>query len=1014
MAQRDTRHHGQHHGAHGTGGEGVDGADLQHGQAQHAQAQQGRARDQPQVTQVQHRQQRLGQRGIAVPAQYPAQVQRCRHQQQYTDDVDLREDGPGQQGAVQAGGGADVEPAAGAGLQLAALGQQPVAREGRDDARTDHRHQDAHGRQRQAPVQALWNVDAAQLQVHGQVGHGQQRHRHWHGQVAVVAGGDDVMPGQRTQRDREGQVGGHGQPPGQQRREGAGQAARQPEAGQYRQQRAAHGRAAGPVGDGGEQEAGDGGQDPAEQHFVDMPGQRIEAAGQGEMATQHAHPQEDGQRGPEAAQQEEGPEGQAQDGRLACGGSGVDLHAMPLRWRLARRPVRSGHSRTTLRRPLCAEARDGKRRQKATTPTCRSALQSGKGAGITGAHPFSGSLGLCGAGLVGALADGDLAVHGRQHGLEGGGDDVGIDAHTETGRRFVQSQLDVAGSLGIGAGADGVFMEVHQLDVQAQGMHEGIDGAVAAAAHGDRLAIAHDIDFDVDRLGPGSIFRHAMRTIDIGLDAFQVFTLEDGVDVGSIDFLAGGIGLALDGTRELDLQAARQGQAVFLFQQVGHATLAGLAVDADHRVVAAAQVGRVDRQVGHFPDGVGLLLGEALLDGILVRAGEGGEDQVAHIRVTRVYRNLVAFFHHLAHHIDVGEVQARVHTLGVQVQCQRDQVDVAGTLAVAEQAAFDAVGAGHDGQLGRGHGGAAVIVRVDRDDGAGAILQVAAHPFDLVGVDIGRGALDGGGQVQDDLALGRGTPGFADGVADVLGEVQFGGAEGFRRILEAPFGTRTCIGQFLDQLGAGDGDVLDLVTRHVEDDLAEGRCHRVVQVDDGFLGAFQGFDSAADQFFARLGQHDDGDVVGDAVFFDQLAHKIEIGLRGRGEADFDFLQAGLQEQFEEAQLALGVHRFDQGLVAIAQVGAHPDRRGGDDLAGPGTVGQVDGGEGAVLGGGVVQHHDGPLVLVCKLRGMRQMWRIGLPGCHERVARQPVIEPVAASPAARGSCTACKLSWSSDA
>ena len=43
---------------------------------------------------------------------------------------------------------------------------------------------------------------------------------------------------------------------------------------------------------------------------------------------------------------------------------------------------------------------------------------------------------------------------------------------------------------------------------------------------------------------------------------------------------------------------------------------------------------------------------------------------------------------------------------------ERDQADVAGALAVAEQAALDAVGAGHVAQLGGGDGGAAVVVRV--------------------------------------------------------------------------------------------------------------------------------------------------------------------------------------------------------------------------------------------------------------------------------------------------------------
>jgi hypothetical protein len=86
--------------------------------------------------------------------------------------------------------------------------------------------------------------------------------------------------------------------------------------------------------------------------------------------------------------------------------------------------------------------------------------------------------------------------------------------------------------------------------------------------------------------------------------------------------------------------------------------------------------------------------------------------------VARVDRQLVAFLDQLAHAVDVGEVQARMHALGVEVQGQRHQVDVAGALAVAEQAAFDAVGAGHHGQFGRGDGGAAVVVRVHADDEA--------------------------------------------------------------------------------------------------------------------------------------------------------------------------------------------------------------------------------------------------------------------------------------------------------
>ena len=73
---------------------------------------------------------------------------------------------------------------------------------------------------------------------------------------------------------------------------------------------------------------------------------------------------------------------------------------------------------------------------------------------------------------------------------------------------------------------------------------------------------------------------------------------------------------------------------------------------------------------------------------------------------------------------------------------ERDEADVAGALAVAEEAALDAVGAGEVAELGRRDAGAAVVVRVQADDDRLAPVEVADHPLDRVGVDVGRRHLD--------------------------------------------------------------------------------------------------------------------------------------------------------------------------------------------------------------------------------------------------------------------------------
>src|SRR5690606_13425349 len=85
-----------------------------------------------------------------------------------------------------------------------------------------------------------------------------------------------------------------------------------------------------------------------------------------------------------------------------------------------------------------------------------------------------------------------------------------------------------------------------------------------------------------------------------------------------------------------------------------------------------------------------------------------------------------------------------------------------------------------------------------------------------------------------------------------------------------------------------------------------------------------------------------------------LAAEIEVGLRGRRKADLDLLEAHLHQGAEHAPLALGAHRLDQRLVAVAQVDGAPDRGTGDDGVRPGPVRQLDGREGLVLAHGFLE------------------------------------------------------------
>ena len=320
-----------------------------------------------------------------------------------------------------------------------------------------------------------------------------------------------------------------------------------------------------------------------------------------------------------------------------------------------------------------------------------------------------------------------------------------------------------------------------------------------------------------------------------------------------------------------------------------------------------------------------------------------------------MHGQLVAVLHRAAHRVDVREIQLRVNALRIQVQRDVDQVQVAGALAIAEEAPFHAVRAGHHGQFSRRHASAAVVVRMNRKNHLGPVGKLPHHPFDLVGKDVGRGVFHRGGQVQDDWPPG--APGGDGGFAGLMRHLQLSQRKGLGRVLQDPLGLRLCVGQAAHLADVARDQLHHL--RHVQAEHhapPHGR-NRVVDVNNRAAGAGQGLHRALDQLLSRWGHDLNGHVIGNAAFLDQLAHKVEFGLRRGGKADFDLLEAHLHQQVEHAQLACGVHWLDQRLVAVAQVGGQPDRRFRQLRVGPAAAFELHGRKCAVLGLRLLEHVD---------------------------------------------------------
>src|SRR6266446_8224499 len=148
-------------------------------------------------------------------------------------------------------------------------------------------------------------------------------------------------------------------------------------------------------------------------------------------------------------------------------------------------------------------------------------------------------------------------------------------------------------------------------------------------------------------------------------------------------------------------------------------------------------------------------------------------------------------------------------------------------------------------------------------------------------------------------------------------------------------------------------------------------------MDNGAATSPDRCEGAADQILACLSQNLDGYVFWNTIFVDESADKIEIGAGGSGEADLDFLKPHGNQRIEEAVFALGSHRLDERLIAVAKVDAAPHRRARDCCSGPAPVGQLNRRKRSIFSGGIGFHDPARSCASPRGRGvsLRCYWKV---------------------------------------
>ena len=216
---------------------------------------------------------------------------------------------------------------------------------------------------------------------------------------------------------------------------------------------------------------------------------------------------------------------------------------------------------------------------------------------------------------------------------------------------------------------------------------------------------------------------------------------------------------------------------------------------------------------------------------------------------------------------------------------------------------------------------------MDADDGLLARFEIADEPFNLVGKYIWRCHLHGVGQIDNDFFISAWIPLPNDGITDLCGKIKLGAHEALRRIFEAHIRSlEILVSVLLHKFRALDCQIAHLTSVHLEDNAPLELGCRVVEVYDRVLGSDKRATGRFDQMLARLCEDLNGNVVGDEILFDEMAHKIEFNCRGGRETHLDFLESHIQEQLEHFQLLFEIHGNDQRLIAVAKINAAPARR----------------------------------------------------------------------------------------
>ena len=235
-------------------------------------------------------------------------------------------------------------------------------------------------------------------------------------------------------------------------------------------------------------------------------------------------------------------------------------------------------------------------------------------------------------------------------------------------------------------------------------------------------------------------------------------------------------------------------------------------------------------------------------------------------------------------------------------------------------------------------------MRVQADDGAVAVLQMAAEILNLVGVAVRRGHFHGVRQVQNHFVVRRSTQFFQYPITDQHRIFRLRTGKTFGGIFIANIDIAVFhffFRQLADQPRTFHGNVDNTLHIGLKYHLALQGGRGIIKMHDHVFRSMNRVERFTDQMGSCLHQDLNRHIIGNQVLFNQGPQNFIFRFTGRGEPNFDFFKTNVHQRTEKTNFFFQIHGVYQRLVPIAQIHAAPNGRLFNAGVGPVAVLQIN-------------------------------------------------------------------------